>query len=138
MYTAVACAGLVASMKMNPSLEQAHSQNAIQIHAESHIDDEEEKTDAEKEPTGFFGRVKRDYKIIKEVMKIKVVWRFYLYWIVKGFWPSFSGPGYTLVRDVYKISDIQYGMLTTVLTISIMAGIWMFYWLFSMKEIRTL
>ena len=59
----------------------------------------------EEEPaTTFCERVKRDFKIVKENFKTTVVWRFYLYWLLVGLEPSFSGVSYYWMKDVYKIT----------------------------------
>lgn len=47
--------------------------------------------------------MKADFKIIKDNFKMKVVWRYYLYWILAGLEPSFGGLSYYQLKDVYKI-----------------------------------
>lgn len=75
---------------------------------------EETKTDpGELEPLNepasrgtLLGRLKTDYRIIRDNLRTPCVYRYYLYWILAGLIPQFGTFNYYLVKDVYKISQI--------------------------------
>jgi len=69
---------------------------------------------------------------------MKVVWQFYLYWLLVGIMPSFSGVSYFLIKDVYKISDLQYGILSVISTLSMLFGVAIYQMWFVKYDFRTL
>lgn len=86
----------------------------------------------------FCGRIKADWKVIKENMKSKVVWRYYLFWVLRGLQPSFGSYQYFQFKEVYKLTQVEYGTLTTLGTISMLIGVWMYQKFFKDTEMRTL
>lgn len=54
----------------------------------------------------FVTRIKADYKIIKENLKTKVVWHYYLYWLLAGLEPTFGTIGYFWLKEVYQITQV--------------------------------
>ena len=54
----------------------------------------------------FCGRLKHDWSVIKKNLTSKIVYKYYLFWFISGFMPSFSGMDYYMIMDVYKITPI--------------------------------
>jgi len=52
--------------------------------------------------------------------------------------PQFSGVSYFLVKDIYNISEIQYGILSVLGTIGMLAGVAIYQLCFKTYEFRTL
>ena len=53
-----------------------------------------EDNESEIENDTFVQRVKKDYIIIKESIKIPALYRYYIYWLVSGLSPSFGSADY--------------------------------------------
>ena len=86
----------------------------------------------------WWARVKSDYKIIKENLKIKVVYRYYIYWLLASICPSFVQINYYLLKDVYAITSIQYGVIYIFGTIAMFIGVTLYQLWFKKYEIRNL
>jgi hypothetical protein len=86
----------------------------------------------------FGQRVKKEYLIFKDAMKLRVRQRYFLFWLLWGLAPTFSGISYTLMKDVYKISDLEYGIIATVSTFAMLFGVYLFQNHFSAYPFRTL
>jgi len=71
----------------------------------------------------FIGRVKRDYRIIKENLKTRVVWRFYLYWLLAGLEPKFPGPDYIWIKTSLAITKVQYGTIHVVSSVALLLAV---------------
>ena len=69
-------------------------------------DDGPEEDEDQERNTNFCDRIKHDWQIIKENMKLSVVWRFYLFWALCGIIPNFQAMDYYQIMDTYKISQI--------------------------------
>jgi len=76
--------------------------------------------------TSFCGRIKHDWQIIKKNLTSKIVYKYYLFWLISGFMPSFSGMDYYMIMDVYKITPIQYGYINVIGNFCMVAGIFWF------------
>ena len=80
----------------------------------------------------------KDLTIIKNNLKSRVVWRFYLYWFLHGLEPLFSGFSYYFMMDVYKLDSVQYGSLITISSFTMLAGVLIYNQWLKGYEMRTL
>jgi hypothetical protein len=71
-------------------------------------------------------------------MKVNVVWRFYLFWLLLGLAPTFSGIQYTVIKDVYKISDVEYSIMSTFTTGAILVSSILYQNFFAHMEVKRL
>ena len=86
----------------------------------------------------FLERVKKDYKLIKENMKVPVVWRYYLFWLLRGLKPQFAGLDFIQIKTVYNIDDLQYGAISFYTSMSTMIGIAVYHRFFKTFEMKSL
>ena len=68
-------------------------------------------------------RLVSDFRIIKDSFKLTVVWRIYLFWLLSGLKPTFSGLQYYQIKDVYNISEAEYGNLGVISAFAILFGV---------------
>jgi len=106
----------MASSAPAPQVQEEESKSAPPV-------EEFPSTEAAPSRGTLLGRLKSDYKIIKENLKTRCVYRYYLYWILAGFIPQFGTFNYYLVKDVYKITQIQYGILIIIGTGAMLLGV---------------
>ena len=79
----------------------------------------------------FCERVKKEFKIVKENLKVPIVFYYYLFWLVRGLKPSFSGADYIQWMEVYEISSLQLGLIVVVGSISSVVGVLLYTNIFS-------
>jgi hypothetical protein len=86
VYACVSFGGVLSACKMSPKLEEANIKAGNVLGLTEGDDNSQQST--------FLSRVKHDYMIIKENLKTKVVFRYYLFWLLYGMVPTFSGMDY--------------------------------------------
>lgn len=86
----------------------------------------------------FWGRIKSDFSIVRENMKTKVVWRYYLFWVLYGLKPTFNAYEYFQKKDVYHLDQKSIGFLTTLEVTSMVVGTLMYQRFFRNIEMRTM
>ena len=139
-YAIIPLFSIVFSWRMSTNLEESGLELVVKKKVQD--DDQEEIKENEEvvqfDRNTFSGRCKSDYQIIKENMKTPVVYRFYLFWVLVGLIPSFSGMDYYWMKDVYKITQVQYGTLNIVASFSMIAGTYIYQRYLKEKEMKTL
>jgi hypothetical protein len=73
-----------------------------------------------------------------EQLKIPVVWKYYLFWLLRGLKPQFTGLDYIQIKEVYNITDLEYGEISLYASISMMLGIPLYSRYFKHFEMRNL
>jgi MFS family permease len=54
----------------------------------------------------FWQRCKKDFNIVKDNLKEKCVWKYYLFFVINGLKPKFEGMQYILMKEVYQITQV--------------------------------
>ena len=109
VYACVPLVSIVLSWRMSTNLEESGLELVVMKKKVENEDQEEEPVNEEViqyDRETFTGRCKSDYQIIKENMKTPVVYRFYLFWVLVGLIPMFTGMDYYWMKDVYKITQV--------------------------------
>ena len=83
--------------------------------------DLEEKEHSNEET--FKERIKKDYEIIRDNMKTRVVWRYYLFWLLKGLEPSFFGLSYYFIKQECEITQVEYGVINIIGSSTLLSGV---------------
>lgn len=91
----------------------------------------------QKKQQTFCQRVCEELKIIKNTCKATTVWRFFLYWLIRGITPSFSSFDYLQIRQVYKLQPMEYSVLKVAQTCMLLVGIAAYQCFFTRFEFRT-
>ena len=61
-----------------------------------------------------------------------------MYWALSGLGPSFKSISYYWIKDVYKISQVQYGFLITLNTIAMLISVAIYQTFLKQYEMKTL
>lgn len=112
------------------------SNNLEKIYEDDDLNDNIENEFPEKET--FFQRLKKDWIIIKNNIKHRPVYRYYLFFIFSGMKPKFEGMNYIMMKEVYKISQVEIGALILLAAILLFFSIILFQVYLKNYEMRTL
>lgn len=75
---------------------------------------------------------------MKDNLKERCVWKYYLFFIINGLKPKFEGMNYILMKEVYKISQVQLGIIMVLAASSSLFGLILFQSKFKYYEMRHL
>lgn len=119
VYGLVATVNFCASKSMKISLENDESDDSVLKET-------------------FCQRCKKDGKIICHTIKAKAIYRFYLFWLLMGTTPSFGAADYLMVKQVFKLTQVQYSWLYVTSTVTLLIGIFIYQAFFKKWEFRHL
>jgi hypothetical protein len=107
IYGFVTLLGGVFAMMMSSEAEVPKAKSRVQSKGQISLgDDKSSQSHVNISGMGFIERCKHDFIIIKECLKHKTVWRYYLFWLLAGICPTFTGYQYYYLKDVYQISQV--------------------------------
>jgi hypothetical protein len=71
-------------------------------------------------------------------MKTRVVWRYYLFWLLKGLEPSFYGLSYYFIKQECEITQVEYGVINVIGSSTLLSGVLIYQVFLRNYEMRTL
>lgn len=129
LYAAVVFFSLIFAYNMPVNLEGKKESSEL-TSEQNETDDHESKT--------FCTRIKSDWAIIKKAFKNKIFYRFWLFWIIKGFiCPLFTSYAYQQQKAVYGFSQVTIAKLKSLNSIGFLLSLGIYQLFLKKTELRT-